>query len=959
MLGFDIIFKLILVALIPVVASVGVRCLEKYTRFGLIKRIYRQIGYGILFGIISALATVLCGQIAKGASIEVRGAIPNVRDAAPICAGLIFGGPAGIIAGIIGGVHRFISVYWGGSGAYTQIACSVSTVIAGIITTIVRKYVFDGHHGTWFYGLGLGLLIEDFHMLMVFFTHMDDVRSAYETVKLCAVPMIIANSLAVMLAVIGVAIVSKEKLIKVLKPHRLSSIVQVGIFVSLLLAYLTISFFTYFSISNIIDTSTTTLLESSVDDVRYTVDDEIDRIIYEKLQTAKQSIESNIDSSSNIDVLISGVKDSLGVTEVILIDENGIIAYDTLSIQVGYNMSDGEQSKVFNVLLTDSDKYIIQDLQTNSYSGTRMKYGGISIVDNSKNIGYIQIAYNTADYHNLIDNNIKYATDYRHVGTSGFVTVFTDYGVSLTDNEYLNVGDQLDLSNLKFNSKNVYTYKRGDVSADLYYYAKEVEGYYIIALADKAECDLDLNISFLSTTLTEVFIFLSMYCFIYILVKRTVVNKITEINRSLYKISEGNLNVVVNSRDTAEFNSLSDDINKTVNTLKGFIDREARKNEQELNLAKNIQHSALPQTFPPFPTYTEFDIYATMDTAKEVGGDFYDFFLLSDRKLAILVADVSGKGIPAAMFMMQSKTIIKGLSETGLSVDKVFTETNKRLCQGNDAQMFVTAWLGFIDLDTGEVNYVNAGHNPPLVMHDGKFEYLKSRPGFVLAGFDGFNYREQSFTLSPKDQIFLYTDGVTEATSRDVKLYGEERLLQLVNKNNNIGAKDLCETILKDIDVFTEGAEQSDDITMLSFQFYGKRNIKDITLKATVENVSVVSEFVESFLEANDCSMKLINQINIIIDEIFSNIAFYSYPKDQIGDAKVTIEKRDDAIYLAFEDYGITYNPLEKEDPNIKLSAEERQIGGLGIFMVKNLVDDISYNNINGRNVLKVKKNIK
>jgi len=259
-----------------------------------------------------------------------------------------------------------------------------------------------------------------------------------------------------------------------------------------------------------------------------------------------------------------------------------------------------------------------------------------------------------------------------------------------------------------------------------------------------------------------------------------------------------------------------------VDTLKKYIaDAEARI-DAELAFAKAIQHSALPSVFPPYPNHREFEIHATMHTAKEVGGDFYDFYFIDEENLAFLIADVSGKGIPAAMFMMQSKTILKSLAESGMSVEQVFTHANEKLCEGNDANMFVTAWMGVLNTRTGKVLFSNAGHNPPLVKHaDGSFEYLKSRAGFILAGMEGIRYRKNELQLDPGDVIYLYTDGVTEATDLDNQLYGEERLQAVLEKHKNETPQLICDLVKTDVDTFVGEAPQFDDITMLTLRYNG------------------------------------------------------------------------------------------------------------------------------------------
>jgi sigma-B regulation protein RsbU (phosphoserine phosphatase) len=211
-----------------------------------------------------------------------------------------------------------------------------------------------------------------------------------------------------------------------------------------------------------------------------------------------------------------------------------------------------------------------------------------------------------------------------------------------------------------------------------------------------------------------------------------------------------------------------------------------------------------------------------MRAAKEVGGDFYDFYLLDEEHLGFIMADVSGKGIPAAMFMMTAKSIIKGYAERGLEVHEILEKVNEELCEGNEAEMFVTAWMGILDLTTGELSFVNAGHNPPLLYRkDGEFEYLRTKANLALAFMDGVQYKKHVVQLQPGDVLYLYTDGVTEATNASVELYGEDRLKNALNLDKNETVENRCKRIIEDIDAFVGDAEQFDDITMLSMHYLG------------------------------------------------------------------------------------------------------------------------------------------
>lgn len=268
---------------------------------------------------------------------------------------------------------------------------------------------------------------------------------------------------------------------------------------------------------------------------------------------------------------------------------------------------------------------------------------------------------------------------------------------------------------------------------------------------------------------------------------------------------------------SGSFSRMMEDITDYVQNLES-ITREKERIEAELNVATQIQMDMLPGIFPPFPERKEIDIFATMKPAREVGGDFYDFFLLDEKHLAVVVADVSGKGVPAALFMVIAKTLIKNQAQQGDSPQDVFSIVNNQLCEGNEAGVFVTAWLGILDLENGLLTFVNGGHNPPVVLHKGKAELLKA-PGFVLAGMEDIQYHQKEYRLFPGDKLFLYTDGVTEAENRRQEMYGEKRLLQVLEEKEGLDAQKLVDGILWDVERFTAGAEQFDDITMVALVY--------------------------------------------------------------------------------------------------------------------------------------------
>ena len=369
----------------------------------------------------------------------------------------------------------------------------------------------------------------------------------------------------------------------------------------------------------------------------------------------------------------------------------------------------------------------------------------------------------------------------------------------------------------------------------------------------------------------------------------------------------------------------------------------------ELDVAAKIQSSMLPCIFPAFPDRNEFDIYATMDPAKEVGGDFYDFFMVDADHLAFVVADVSGKGVPAALFMVIGKTLIK--DHTGMHDDlgEVFTEVNNILCASNSEEMFITAFEGVLNLKTGELRYVNAGHEIPfLCRKGGVFEPYKVRAGFVLAGMQGIHYRAGSIQLEPGDKVFQYSDGIPEAINSEKAPYGMKRLESVLAKNSEKAPSELLPLVKADVDAFVGDADQFDDITMLCIEFKGNGRKAEISLTPDAESVKTVAEFLDTTLEAWEIPMKVVSKLQIVADEIYSNIVRYSQAKN----AKVTAVQNGTVLSLRFEDDGKPYDPTTAAEPDITVSAEEREIGGLGIFMVRNMMDSMDYRYKDGHNVL-------
>ncbi len=331
-------------------------------------------------------------------------------------------------------------------------------------------------------------------------------------------------------------------------------------------------------------------------------------------------------------------------------------------------------------------------------------------------------------------------------------------------------------------------------------------------------------------TMTEIsagVILVAIFCYI-LFVKRNILTpmgKLVEFTDSITAESNfHNRSIDLATGDEIEalgrsFNYMLAELDRYISDL-GKIMAEKERIGAELSIATHIQSSMLPCIFPAFPGRKEFDIYATMNPAKEVGGDFYDFFMVDERHVAVVMADVSGKGVPAALFMVIGKTLIKDHTQPGKNLGDVFSDVNNLLCSSNSEGLFITAFEGVLDLMTGEFAYVNAGHEVPCICRKGgHYEPYKVRPGFVLAGMEDMSYKPGSVRLEPGDKVFLYTDGVPEATNAENEMYGNERMLSALNRNKNKPPEDLLPEIKADVDHFVAGISQFDDITMLCLEY--------------------------------------------------------------------------------------------------------------------------------------------
>lgn len=440
-----------------------------------------------------------------------------------------------------------------------------------------------------------------------------------------------------------------------------------------------------------------------------------------------------------------------------------------------------------------------------------------------------------------------------------------------------------------------------------------------------------------------------------------------EFTDSAQKIAEGNFNTPlpkIKSKD--EMKKLRDSFDFMQHSLVAYTEElkqttaNKERIESELRIARGIQMGMIPKTFPH---RKDIDLYATLIPAKEVGGDLYDFFI-EDEKLYFTVGDVSGKGVPASLLMAVTRSLFRNIASHLKSAEKIVSSLNNFIAEGNDTGMFVTLFLGIIDLKSGKMEYCNAGHNAPVIHHKGAGTFIETVSNIPLGLFEGFEYEKQETELLPDTQLFVYTDGVTEAESKSKELFSDKRLLDIfANEQPEKRPKERVEEVLIKVHNHSEGAEQSDDITLLCIHYLPKnKNVTDmrktLIIKNEINELSKLALFIEELGEELQLAPDLVFNLNLVLEEAVSNIILYAYPQKMDNEITIQADFNNDSLIFTLTDTGVPFDPTQVADADITLSAEERNIGGLGIFLIKQIMNEVEYQRIEGRNVFTLKKNL-
>ena len=379
--------------------------------------------------------------------------------------------------------------------------------------------------------------------------------------------------------------------------------------------------------------------------------------------------------------------------------------------------------------------------------------------------------------------------------------------------------------------------------------------------------------------------------------------------------------------------------------------------ESELRIARDIQMGMVPKIFPPFPERDDIDLYAKLIPAKEVGGDLYDFFI-ENNKLYIIIGDVSGKGVPASLVMAVTCRLFRTVASNVIDPSAIVKSLNDALSESNESNMFCTAFVGILDFETGIMRYCNAGHNPPVIIsNDGKASLLPVISNLALGIWKDFDFKDQEIKLERGTSIFLYTDGVNEAESSGKELYGEERMLHCLSRHYTESPKDIVEGILNEIKNHAKNVEQNDDITMLCCTLIDKDSQaacydRKLVMRNDIADIALLTEYVEKLSEDFQLPVDAGFKLNLALEEAVSNVMKYAYPEGE--EHEITLSVKVDAGKMTFElsDTGEPFDPTAVDDADVTLSAEERSIGGLGIFLVKNIMQSVEYHRENDRNIL-------
>jgi sigma-B regulation protein RsbU (phosphoserine phosphatase) len=476
--------------------------------------------------------------------------------------------------------------------------------------------------------------------------------------------------------------------------------------------------------------------------------------------------------------------------------------------------------------------------------------------------------------------------------------------------------------------------------------------------------------------ITQIVILMAAGCFIVLflvilLIARSFTRPITALAKASQAIATGNLEGPLpkpRSQDelgqlTRSFASMQSSLKEYIADLKQTTAAKERI-ESELKIGRDIQMGMISKIFPPYPDHKGFNIFASMEAARMVGGDLYDFLLTSPHQLCFIIGDVSGKGVPASLFMAVTISLFRSAAAENSNPVAILTKLNDQLCQNNPSSMFVTAFCGLLDLRNGNLQLANAGHNPPYVLHGpGQIEPLTHRPNPALGVIEEARFVEHSLCLKGNEFLYTYTDGVTEAMDENHQLYGEDRLEQVLAAGGFQSPEELLSAVSESIRQYVAGTEQSDDITMLAIQYLTPeltaefapcRDQREFHLVNRIEQIGTLAPMLAQMEETPGFPADLLPKLDLVLDELLTNTISYGYTDGAEHWITIRLSWQPDELTVELEDDALPFNPLEQTTPNLNIPLEERSIGGLGIHLVRHLTEQAEYQYRDGKNRLRL-----
>jgi len=682
-------------------------------------------------------------------------------------------------------------------------------------------------------------------------------------------------------------------------------------------------------------------------------------------------------SPQEINRRLKQIADDTGLDEIWITDDKGHAYLRNIS-EIDFTFSPDPkkqpQAHVFWPLLTGKTQSVVQEARQREVDTQVFKYVGVTGVDKPR---IVQVGYNAAFLQQLrqrmgltrLVNQLVSEGSVIAIRVLDKNMITVDYAERLQDDK-LPEPTESDLANLRklVNAGRTESHLEGSllkVAAPIGEEGGELKGGAILVTLPTARMQAAIrNETRLAMAVSGLVLLLGSVMAIF--GAKTISKPITDLTEMSRRIAGGDFTqrIDVRARNeigvlAASFNEMTRRLNESIEHLKETTAAKERI-ESELQIAHEIQMSMVPKIFPPFPDRSEFDIFATLVPAKEVGGDLYDFFFIDDDRLCFAVGDVSGKGVPASLFMAVTKTLFRATAGNSGTPGEVLARLNTEICRDNDSCMFVTFFFGILNIRSGQVDYSNGGHNLPYRLHRDGVSPVENLGGRALGLMEQSPYSSGRMVLGPGEALLLYTDGVTEAMDSSEKLYSDQRLADFLVTNHNSSPRQIIGDLISDVRRFAGETPQSDDITVLALHYFGttKKTTEpvEIKLRNQVSELDRLNQALTEFGRHHGLAPKVFHDLNLVLEEILTNIISYGYTDNREHEISVNLSLEPGEVRVDVEDDGQPFNPLEAPEADTTRPLEERTIGGLGIHLVRKLMDRIEYRRQEGKNRLVMKK---